>query len=123
MTTVGLATLALAAAAPAAFGDDDGDVERTARCSKGSLVSLDLSPKRGAVEVEVEVDEGRRGSKWSVVANRNGRRIITRTAITRGEDGSLEVRRIVTPGRPRTTVTAVARRAATGEVCRVSVTL
>ncbi len=124
-TGAALAALSLAAAAGPALADDDDDrdVERTARCSMGSEVKLDLSPENGRVEVEVEVDENRNGSRWSVVANRNGSRIITRTAVTRAPSGSFEVRRVVAPGSPRTTVVAVAKRAATGEVCRIRATL
>lgn len=131
-TGAGLAALAMVGA-PAALaggggsggGGDDGDrdVERTARCTMGSTVKLDLSPEDGRVEVEVEVDENRNGSRWGVVANRNGTRVISRTAVTRGPSGSFEVRRVVAPGSPSTRVTAVARRAATGEVCRVTATL
>jgi len=125
---VALAALSLgAAAAPVLADDDDRDVERTARCSMNSRIDLDLSTENGRVEVEVEVevevDEGRTGSRWSVVANRNGTRILSQSAVTRGRSGSFEVRRVVSPGSPRTTVAAVARRAATGEVCRVRATL
>ncbi len=124
LTTTGAALAALAmAGVPAALADDDRDVERTARCSMGSTIDLDLSEEDGRVEVEVEVDENRNGSRWSVVANRNGTRILSRTAVTRPPSGSFEVRRVVAPGSPRTRVTAVARRAATGEVCRITATL
>lgn len=104
-------------------GGDDRDVERTTRCTMGSTVKLDLSPEDGRVEVELEVDENRVGSRWSVVATRNRTRFLRRTAVTRGPSGSFEVRRVVAPGRPGTRVTAVARRAATGEVCRIGATL
>jgi hypothetical protein len=121
-TAAALAVLAVAGP-PAALADDDRDVQRTARCSMGSTVKLDLSPEDGRVEVEIEVDENRTGSRWSVVANRNGARVLSRSAVTRAPSGSFEVRRVVAPGSPRTRVVAVARRAATGEVCRVTATL
>lgn len=124
LATTGAALAALAmAGVPAALADDDRDVERTARCSMGSTIDLDLSPEDGRVEVEIEVDENRVGSTWSVVANRNGTRFLNRTAVTRAPSGSFEVRRVVAPGSPRTRVAAVARRAATGEVCRITATL
>ena len=121
-----LAALALAAGGlPAALARDgeDRDVERAARCSLGSAITLKLSPEDGRIEVEVEVDENRVGSRWSVVANRNGRRVMSRSAVTRGPSGSFEVRRVIAPASRRTRVTAVAGRAATDEVCRVRATL
>lgn len=121
-TGAALAALTLAGTAPAALAGD-GDVERRARCSMGSLVTLDLSPEDGRVEIEIEVDENRAGSRWSVVANRNGRRVLSRTAVTRPPSGSFGVRRVVSRGGPRTRVVAVARRASTGEVCRVAAVL
>lgn len=126
MTGTALAAAALVGvAAPAAMarGGDDPDVERTAQCTMGSDVKLKLSPEDGRVEVEIEVDENRVGSRWSVTARRNGTRVISRSAVTRGPSGSFEVRKVVAPGSPRTRVAAVARRAATGEVCRVTATL
>lgn len=118
-----LAAMALTGAAAPALADDDRDVERRDRCTMGSTVKLDLSPEDGRVEVELEVDENRNGSRWAVTASRNGTRILKRTAVTRGPSGSFEVRRVVAPGSPRTRVSAVARRAATGEVCRISAVL
>jgi hypothetical protein len=50
--------------------------------------------------------------------NRNGTRVLSRKATTNARSGSFEVRTVVSRGTPRTNVTAVARRAATGEVCR-----
>jgi hypothetical protein len=125
-TGVALAALAIGGGGvPAALAQDgdDRDVERAARCSLRSTVELKLSPEDGRVELEVEVDENRVGSRWTVVANRNGRRVLSRTAVTRAPSGSFEVRRVIAPGSPRTRVTAVARRAATGEICRVTATL
>jgi hypothetical protein len=132
-TTGALLALALASVAtPAALagrgGDDGGggndrDVERVVSCSRGSELKLKLSPENGRVEVEVEVDENRNGSRWRVVGARNGKRVINRTAVTRRPSGSFELRRVVAPGSPRTRVGVVARRAATGEVCRATAVL
>lgn len=129
MVTAGTALAAvLIATAPVAAGrggggDDDGDVEVAGRCSMGSTAKLDLSPEDGRVEVEFEVDENRVGSRWNVAINRNGAPVVRRAAITRRPSGSFEVRRVVAPGSPRTVVSAVARRAATGEVCRARAVL
>ena len=93
------------------------------RCSRSSTAKLKLSPEDGRVEVEFEVDENRNGSRWGVTLTRNSTRILSRSAVTRGPSGSFEVRRVTAPGSPRTTVVATARRAATGETCRVTATL
>lgn len=55
--------------------------------------------------------------------NRNGTRVLSRKATTRAPSGSFEVRAVLSPGGSRTTVTAVAKRAATGEVCRATAAL
>ena len=128
MVTTGTALAAvLMATAPMAIGrgggDDDRDVEVAGTCTMGSTATLDLSEEDGRVEVELEVDENRVGSRWSVAINRNGKSAVRRTATTRAPSGSFEVRRVVAPGSPRTRVTAVARRAATGEVCRARAVL
>ena len=135
-----LATAALAAApfAVASHGADDpagddrgGDRDRGAvkdvrvagTCTLSSSAKLKLSPEDGRVEVEFEVDENRNGKKWGVTMKRNGTRVASRAAVTRAPSGSFEVRAVIAAGSPKTTVTAVARRAATGEVCRATATL
>jgi hypothetical protein len=104
-------------------GGNDRDVRVAGTCSLRSSAKLKLSPEDGGVETEFEVDENRVGKTWSVVMNRNGSRVVSRKAVTRAPSGSFEVRVVLNPGSPRTTVTAVARRAATGEVCRATATL
>ena len=110
-------------AALARGGGNDRDVRVTRRCSASSTAKLKLSPEDGRVEVEFEVDENRNGSTWGVTLTRNGTRILSRSAVTKRPSGSFEVRRVTAAGSPRTTVVAVARRAATGETCRVTATL
>ena len=124
--TAGTALAALMLAAPAAMADrggddDDRDVEVAGTCTMGSTAKLDLSEEDGRVEVEFEVDENRVGSRWGVVIARNGTRVVSRAAVTRRPSGSFEVRKLVAAG-SRVRVTAVARRAATGEVCRARAT-
>jgi hypothetical protein len=104
-------------------GGNDRDVRVAGTCTLRSSAKLKLSPEDGRVETEFEVDENRVGKTWSVVMNRNGSRVVSRRAVTRAPSGSFEVRAVLNPGSPRTTVTAVARRAATGEVCRARATL
>jgi hypothetical protein len=99
-------------------GGGDRDVRVAGTCTERSTAKIKLSPEDGGVEVEFEVDENRVGKIWSVVVNRNGTRVLSRKATTNARSGSFEVRTVVSRGTPRTNVTAVARRAATGEVCR-----
>ncbi len=115
-------------------GDDTGVVRALKRakrkdvrvrgvCTASSSAKLKLSPENGRVEVEFEVDENRNGSRWGVVLKRSGKKVLRRAATTRGPSGSFEVRTVIRRGVPRTTVVAVARRSATGEVCRARATL
>ena len=111
-------------------GDDRGgdraraaDVRVTGTCTLSSSSKLKLSPEDGRVEVEFEVDENRNGKKWGVTLKRNGTRVLSRSAVTRAPSGSFEARAVIAAGSPSTTVTAVARRVATGEVCRATATL
>ncbi len=99
-------------------GGDRTDVRVRGTCSASSTAKLKLSPEDGGVEVEFEVDQNRNGKRWGVVLTRNGTRVLSRSAVTRAPSGSFEVRDVVSPGSPRTRVTAVARAAGTGEVCR-----
>jgi hypothetical protein len=143
ITTLTASALAVAALATAPFavarpgaddpaGDDrGGDRDRPARadvrvngtCTLSSSAKLKLSPENGRVEVEFEVDENRNGKRWGVSLKRNGTVVRSRSAVTRAPSGSFEVRAVIAPGSPRTKVAAVARRAATGEVCRATATL
>ena len=104
-------------------GGNDRDVRVAGSCSLSSTAKLKLSPENGRVEAEFEVDENRVGKTWHVTMNRNGARVLSRNATTNARSGSFEVRAVISAGNPRTKVTAVARRAATGEVCRATATL
>ena len=140
LTVAALSAAALATApfAVASHGADDpagddrgGDRARAARagvrvagsCTLASTAKLKLSPEDGRVEVEFEVDENRNGKRWGVVLKRNGTTVRSRSAVTRAPSGSFELRAVIAAGSPSTKVTAVARRAATGEVCRATATL
>ena len=124
----------LLATAPLALGrggaDDGGprdrdraDVRVAGSCTGPSSAKLKLSPEDGRVEVELEVDQNRVGRRWGVVLKRNGTAVLRRAATTTAPSGSLEVRAVIAPGSPRTTVAAVARAVVGGEVCRATATL
>ena len=104
-------------------GGNDRDVRVAGSCSLSSTAKLKLSPENGRVEADFEVDVNRVGKTWHVTMNRNGARVLSRNATTNARSGSFEVRAVINAGSPRTKVTAVARRAATGEVCRATATL
>ncbi len=111
-------------------GDDRGgsrvdraDVRKAGTCTLSSSAKLKLRPEGGRIEVEFEVDENRNGSRWGVTLTRNGTRVVSRAATTRAPSGSFETRAVIAARSPRTTVKAVARRAKTGEVCRVTATI
>jgi len=133
-TALAAGVLAAAPLAAARNGADDGSassrgggkaaaVRVAGTCTDGSTAKLKIKPDNGRVEVEFEVDENRNGKKWGVQMKRNGSRVLSRSAVTRAPSGSFEVRAVIAAGSPRTKVTAVARRAATGEVCRATATL
>lgn len=141
IATLTAAALSAAALATAPFavashgaddpaGDDRGgdraaraDVRVAGTCTLSSTAKLKLSPENGRVEVEFEVDENRNGTRWGVTLKRNGATVRSRSAVTRAPSGSFEVRAVIAAGSPSTKVTAVARRASTGEVCRATATL
>ena len=102
---------------------DRADVRKAGTCTLSSSAKLKLSPEGGRIEVEFEVDENRNGSRWGVTLTRNGTRVVSRAATTRAPSGSFETRAVIAARSPRTTVKAVARRAKTGEVCRVTATI
>lgn len=112
-------------------GDDRGgrrdraraDVRVAGTCTGPSTAKLKLSPENGRVEVEFEVDQNRIGRRWGVVLKRNGAAVVRRAATTTAPSGSFEVRAVIAPGSPRTTVAAVARAVRGGEVCRATATM
>ena len=76
----------------------DGDVRVAGTCSAASASKLKLSREDGGVEVEFEVDQNRNGVRWQVVLLRNGSRVTSRTAVTRGPSGSFEARFVTRAG-------------------------
>jgi predicted aspartyl protease len=90
---VGLAlglVLVLALAAPA--GAKRGDVRVAGTCTKASSSKLKLSDEDGRIEVELEVDQNRNGVRWTVVINRNGKRVARLVRTTKAPSGSFEAR-------------------------------
>jgi hypothetical protein len=110
-----LAALAVALAPVAAAKNGDGVRVRGA-CTNASTAKLKLSREDGGrIEVEFEVDQNRNGVRWNVTLHRNGARVASTTATTRGPSGSFEVRRLIASGAATARITAAATRA--GERC------
>jgi hypothetical protein len=123
-TRIAILTLALVAAVLAASpaSAKDGDVRVTGACTASSSAKLKLSPENGRIEVEFEVDQNRNGVVWRVSLFRNGVRITSTTATTRGPSGSFESRRVVSRAGAPTRITAVATRSS-GERCTARASL
>lgn len=92
-----LAAICATLALPLAAGADDGpeDVRRTGTCSRSSEVQLRLrSDDELAIRVELEIETGRRGSRWAVILLHE-RRIAFRGSLRTDGHGSVELRRAV----------------------------
>ncbi len=115
VTAVVGAALALSPAALA----KDGDVRAAGTCSKASTSKLKLSREDAGTEIEFEVDQNRNGVRWRVVVLRNGARVASRTAVTRGPSGSFEAR-FVRAGGGRFVARATSP---SGEVCTAAASI
>jgi hypothetical protein len=109
------AALALTlAAAPA--GAKRGDVLVAGKCTKASMSKLKLSEEDGRIEVEFEVDQNRNGVRWTILLNRNGKRVARLVRTTKAPSGSFEARVLAPNGPGPDLVTAIATSPA-GEIC------
>lgn len=115
-----LAALSSALAVPLSAGADDGpdEIRRTGTCSRSSEIRLRLRSEDEAIRVELELENGRRGSKWAVILLHE-RRTTFRGNLRMDGDGSIELRRSVPDwfGVDSFVVRASGPR---GETCRVS---
>ncbi len=118
MKTIAIAGLAAAAAAlaPAVALAKDGDVERAGTCTGNSSAKIKLSPDDGRIETEFEVDQNRRGVRWTVTLRRNGKRVVSTHKTTRGASGSWSLERRLADGAGTDTIRARAV-SPSGEVC------
>jgi hypothetical protein len=105
-------------AVPAAFAK--GSHHRAVRvrgvCTQQSTSKLKLTREKRGTEVEFEVDQDRSGVPWNVTLRRNGHRVASLTATTRGPSGSFEIRRVLAGRLGIDRITASATRAS-GETC------
>ena len=120
ITLIALLLAALLAPATAGAKGSD-DIERAGSCTARSSAKIKLSAEDGRIETEFEVDQNRNGVRWRVVLRRNGVRVASTTATTRGPSGSFEVRRLLRDGAGAERITARAT-SPSGEVCRATAT-
>lgn len=79
-------------------------VDRSGRCD-GARFSLDVERDDGRFEVEAEIDDAPRGSRWRIVVKQDGKRFIKTTRVARNDDDdrdgdiSIDRNRPNTPGR------------------------
>ena len=91
-----LAGVVALAAAPAAVSKDGDDVRVAGTCTKASTSKLKLSDEDGRIEVEFEVDQNRRGVRWTIVLMQNGKSVARLTRVTKAPSGSFEARVLTT---------------------------
>ena len=118
LTLILFAAALLAVPAASARGSHHRTVRIPGTCTQQSTSKLKLSREDRGVEVEFEVDQDRSGVPWKVTLRRNGVRVATLTATTRGRSGSFEIHRVIAR-RNAGRITAIATRA-TGEACRAT---
>lgn len=117
-----LALLALGAPVASASDDDDREVRVRSACAGGAVAELKLDSDDGRIDVELEVDQNRRGVSWRVVLVHERRVAWRGTARTAGSSGSFSIERRLRdlPGYDTVTARATGPR---GAACRISATL
>lgn len=119
LTLVTLATLGLLTLGSPALAKD-GDVLVRGSCTGKSEAKLKLGAENGRIEVELEVDQNRKGVAWTVVLTRDGMRVAQLTRVTQAPSGSFTARRLIANPAGADVVRATARRA--NESCSVRAT-
>ena len=112
--------LSLVVAAPADAGDRE--VVRRGSCSGSTDWKLKAKEEDGRIEVEAEIDSNRNGQTWHWRLVHNGSVTARGTKTTRAPSGSFEVRRVVVDLAGADHLKLRARKGASGETCRGSVT-
>ena len=113
----------LTATAPASAKDGDGRVIVRGDCSKRADWKLKAKPDDGRMEVELEVDVNRVGQSWTWTLRSNGSVFASGRRTTQAPSGSFSVERRTSDTAGSQRISATARNARTGEVCRASLTV
>jgi hypothetical protein len=117
-----LALLAMPASTLAAHGGGTA-VTKAGVCSANSTSKLKVKPDNGMFETEFEVDQNHNGNTWHVVLKRNGNAYFTGNRTTHAPSGSFSISKLTSNGAGTDTIKARAVNLATGEVCRVSISI
>jgi len=118
------AVLAAAALLPAlAPAKGSPGVIRSGKCSGNATWKLKAKNDDSRIEIEFEVDQNRVGRRWNVSLNRGGTVVFRGTRVTRAPSGSFSVQRLVANPAGANRISAIARAAAGGQVCRASLTV
>ena len=101
--------------------ENGDDVRVAGTCTKASTSKLKLNDEDGRIEVEFEVDQNRRGVRWTIVLMQNGKSVARLTRVTKAPSGSFEARvlRTDTAGPDRFTARATSP---SKEVCTARAT-
>jgi hypothetical protein len=113
----------LTATAPATAKDGDGRVIVRGDCSSRSEWKLKAKPDDGRMEVELEVDSNRNGQSWTWTLRSEGTVFASGRRTTQAPSGSFSVQRRTSDTGGSQRISATARNARTGEVCRASLTI
>jgi hypothetical protein len=113
----------LTATAPATAKDGDGRVIVRGDCSSRSEWKLKAKPDDGRMEVELEVDSNRNGQTWTWTLRSEGTVFASGRRTTQAPSGSFSVQRRTSDTGGSQRISATARNARTGEVCRASLTI
>ncbi|GAB3599125.1 hypothetical protein GCM10027446_30580 [Angustibacter peucedani] len=109
-------TAAVATAGPAAA--KGSDVRTSGSCSAGGHWKLKAGDEGSRLQVEYEVEAGRRGQLWAVTISDNGTTVYKGSHRTAGASPSFEVLRLVTDRSGTDHLVGYARNTTTGATCR-----
>jgi hypothetical protein len=113
----------ITATSPASAKDRDGRVIVRGDCSSRADWKLKAKPDDGQVEVEFEVDSTRNRQSWTWTLRSEGSVFASGRRTTQPPSGSFSVDRRTSDSGGRQRISATARNARTGEVCRASLTI
>lgn len=109
--------------AQASGGDDRKEVRRSGNCSAAADWTLKAKERDGGIEVEWEVDSNRVGQRWTWRLLRNGTQFASGARTTVAPSGSWSVERRTGSRAGADVIAGRATNAATGEVCRASLSI
>lgn len=121
LATTAAAVTMCAATAVAAEAKGPADVVRRGDCSGRTDWKVKIGAEDGRLEVEGEVDSNHAGQVWRWRLKHDGVVVARGTGTTGGASGSFEVRRVVADRSGTDVIAFRARRPATGEICRGTV--